>query len=110
VPARANEFPGGRGPATYTPGMHTPWADEFERALRSQACARDRHDACSHLTGYGGGLNPRRLRLEFGAMLCKCECHSSCPVTSSRAAVRVRTWREMCSCPGVFCPPRLLAS
>jgi hypothetical protein len=50
--------------------------------------------------GFGGGLNPRRLRLEFGAGLCKCKCHSPCPVTSKRITVSVQAWRESCTCPG----------
>lgn len=81
-------------------GMRNRWADEFERAHRTPACVRGAHDDCPHLYGFGGGLNPRRLRLEFGAGLCKCECHSSCPVTSRRVTVQVQTWRQSCSCPG----------
>jgi len=76
------------------------WADEFERAHRTPACLRGAHDDCPHLYGFGGGLNPRRLRLEFGAGLCKCECHSSCPVTCRRVTVQAQTWRQSCSCPG----------
>lgn len=50
--------------------------------------------------GFGGGLNPRRLRLEVGEGLCKCECHSPCPVTSKRVTVSAQAWRESCTCPG----------
>jgi adenine-specific DNA glycosylase len=39
------------------------------------------------------------LRFEFGAVLCKCECHSSCPVSGPSAAIPERTWRESCTCP-----------
>lgn len=82
-------------------GMCKRWADEFERSLpRSPACARDRHDECPHLHGFGGGFNPRRLRLEFGAGLCPCDCHSSCPITSKRITISARVWRESCTCPG----------
>jgi hypothetical protein len=82
-------------------GMRNRWADEFERSLRSEACADGRHDECPHLDGFVTGLNPRRLRFESGAGLCKCDCHSSCTVTSSnRVAVSVKTWRECCTCPG----------
>jgi hypothetical protein len=52
------------------------------------------------MCGYGGGPNPRRLRLESGMVLCKCECHSSCPVTGKRTAVPEEEWRESCTCPG----------
>jgi hypothetical protein len=40
------------------------------------------------------------LRFESGAVLCKCECHSSCPVTGPPSAIPQRTWRESCTCPG----------
>lgn len=59
------------------------------------------HGECPHLMyGPGGGFNPRRLRLEFGAGQCKCDCHAECPITSDRATVNVRVWRESCTCPG----------
>ncbi len=80
--------------------MRNPWADEFERSHRSPGCVHGTHDDCPHLYGFGGGLNPRRLRVEFGAGLCKCPCHSSCPVTSRRMTVPATTWRESCNCPG----------
>jgi hypothetical protein len=80
--------------------MRNRWADEFERAHRSPACVHGTHNDCPHLYGFGGGLNPRRFRLEFGAGLCKCDCHSSCPVTSRRVTVPMQAWRESCSCPG----------
>jgi hypothetical protein len=80
--------------------MRNPWADELEQTHRSPVCLRGSHDECSHLCGLGGGLNPRRFRLEFGAALCKCECHSSCPITGDRAAVPFQTWDDSCSCPG----------
>ena len=80
--------------------MRNRWADQFERIHRSQACLRGEHEECSHLCGFGGGFIPWRLRFEFGAVLCKCECHSSCPVTGPPAAIPERTWRESCTCPG----------
>jgi hypothetical protein len=80
--------------------MRHPGADEFEHTHRSPVCLRGMHDDCPHMLGLGGGLNPRRLRLEFGAVLCKCECHSSCPITGNRSAVPFRTWHDSCSCPG----------
>jgi hypothetical protein len=38
--------------------------------------------------------------LESGAGLCKCDCHSSCPVTSTRITTSPQTWRQSCTCPG----------
>jgi hypothetical protein len=80
--------------------MRNRWAYQFEQLHRSQLCACNEHDECSHLCGFGGGFIPWRLRFEFGAVLCKCECHSSCPVTGPQAAIPERTWRESCTCPG----------
>lgn len=81
-------------------GMRNPWADEFEQAHRTPACAGGAHDNCPHLYGFGVSMNPRRLRLEHGAGLCKCDCHSSCPVTSTRITTTPQTWRQSCTCPG----------
>lgn len=80
--------------------MRNRLADEFERSLRSEGCTDGTHDDCPHMHGFAAGLNPRRLRLEWGATLCKCECHSSCPITSKRMTVREQTWIESCTCPG----------
>ena len=78
--------------------MGGPWEHEFDNGRRSAACV---HDDCPHKIGSVGGFNPRRVRLEFGAELCRCGCHSSCPVASERRmAVPVRAWREKCTCPG----------
>jgi hypothetical protein len=80
--------------------MRNARADEFDRHLRSPACSRGAHENCPHLSGFGYGPNLRRLRLEVGQTLCKCECHSSCPITSNRITVPAQTWRESCTCPG----------
>jgi hypothetical protein len=80
--------------------MRSAWADEFDRHLRSPACIRGAHENCPHLSGFGYRPNLRRLRLEVGQTLCKCECHSSCPVTSNRTTVPAQIWRESCTCPG----------
>jgi hypothetical protein len=49
----------------------------------------------------GGGLNPRRLRLEFGTVLCQCSCHDACPLGGTgRWAVPFKLWRASCTCPG----------
>lgn len=87
-------------PQSYTRGMFSRWADEFERMHRSLPCLRGSHGACPHLCGLGDGLNPGRLRLEFGAALCKCDCHTGCPLAGDKMAVPVKTWRDLCSCPG----------
>ena len=54
--------------------MGSAWADENERVPRTVACSRGVHGDCPHLmSGFGGGFNPRRLRLEFGGLLCQCD-------------------------------------
>jgi hypothetical protein len=80
--------------------MRNAWADEFEASHRSPACRDGEHDACPHMFGFGGGFNPRRLRPEFGATLCTCACHASCPITGSRRAVPLSSWRDRCGCTG----------
>jgi hypothetical protein len=80
--------------------MRNVWAGEFDASHRSLACGDGEDDACPHVSGFGGGFNPRRLRPEFGAALCTCACHASCPITGSRRAVPVSSWREGCRCPG----------
>ncbi len=69
---------------------------------KSPACLREEHGDCAHFVTLGGGFNPRRLRLEAGAGLCPCSCHSSCPVALSgkRMTVPLRTWHDSCTCPG----------
>jgi hypothetical protein len=72
----------------------TPWNE-----LGPQ-CEQNAHTRCPHyVTGGGGGLNPRRLRLEFGVQLCRCSCHEACPATSNRLAVPFKVWQESCTCP-----------
>jgi hypothetical protein len=81
--------------------MSDLWA-EMREDLRSRACAHEDHGECPHFASIGGGLNPRRLRLEFGAGLCPCSCHASCPATPAgkRMTVPFKVWRESCTCPG----------
>jgi hypothetical protein len=81
--------------------MSDLWA-EMRESLRSRACAHEEHGECPHFASMGAGLNPRRLRLEFGAGLCPCSCHSSCPATPAgkRMTVPFKVWRESCTCPG----------
>ena len=81
--------------------MPGPWAD-FRETLFTPACVREVHQDCPHLSGMGGGFNPRRLRPEFGAGLCPCACHASCPViiTAKRMTVSMKAWHTSCTCPG----------
>lgn len=78
--------------------MRNPRADDHED--QAPACILGEHENCPHLNGYGSMLNLRRLRFEPGTLLCKCDCHSSCPLTGKRAFVREQTWHESCTCPG----------
>jgi hypothetical protein len=81
--------------------MPDAWTS-FDESLRSRACLRNQHEDCGHFNGLAGGINPRRLRPEFGAGLCPCTCHTSCPVTitTKRLTVPVKTWYDSCTCPG----------
>jgi hypothetical protein len=78
--------------------------ERFVRAklgtVRSDACRDRNHDNCAHLMGVGVEVSLWMSRPKFGAMLCECECHSTCPITGSRMAVPFRAWRESCSCAG----------
>jgi hypothetical protein len=78
--------------------MRNPRADDHED--HAPACIVGEHENCPHLNGYGSMLNLRRLRFEPSALLCKCDWHSSCPLTGKRAFVREKIWRESCTCPG----------
>jgi hypothetical protein len=61
--------------------MRNRWAGSFGRVARSDACSRRGHDDCSHLIGVAGMEVFWWRSAKFGAVLCKCECHSSCPIT-----------------------------
>jgi hypothetical protein len=39
---------------------------------------------------------------QLGAILCRCPCHSSCPVTpaTGQATVSAKSWHSSCTCPG----------
>src|SRR3984957_6403063 len=88
-----------------------PERAEFRESLRTPACARAAHQDCPHISGMGGGFNPRRLRLEFGAGLCPCACHSSSPVAlpGGRLSVPKKTWGPFCPRPGAEHERRRLA-
>jgi hypothetical protein len=66
---------------------------------RSYDCSLDVHRDCAHRIGLGGGFNPSRRRLEFGEVLCRCSCHSACPL-AGQDNVSPRDWSDSCSCPG----------
>jgi hypothetical protein len=81
--------------------MSDRWAG-FGQVGKSRACTLGVHDDCAHFVTTGGGFNLRRLRFEFGAGLCPCTCHASCPVATGgkRLTVPAEIWRESCTCPG----------
>ena len=81
--------------------MSGQW-DKLNGVSRTPQCLSGAHGTCTHLSGWGGTFNPRRHRFEFGAPLCPCDCHGSCPVTASgdRLTVPTTSWLESCTCPG----------
>jgi hypothetical protein len=65
----------------------------------SADCSKQAHGACSHQLGVGGGVNPAARRVQFGILLCHCECHAVC-VLAGQATASLTQWVESCSCPG----------
>ena len=57
---------------------------------RSAACANEFHVACPHLM---------HLRQLTSAPLCRCACHSACPVSGGDTAP-LHDWWDRCVCPG----------
>jgi hypothetical protein len=80
--------------------MGSRQADKPERVQPSPSCLDGMHEECGHWRGYRLARNPRRLRREGFAMLCRCDCHSSCPVTNEENTVGDSAWRQSCTCPG----------
>ena len=76
-----------------------------ERALQGQACLEGMHEECGHWRGRGAAFNRRRLRREEFTILCGCDCHASCPVTSEKSTA---AWRQSCTCPGTDAIRRML--
>ena len=74
--------------------------DNREPVLPSPACLEGQHEECGHWHGSRAAFNPRRLRREGVTILCRCDCHSSCPVTSEENTVGEQAWRQSCTCPG----------
>jgi len=80
--------------------MGSRQAGNGERVLPGPDCLEGRHEECGHWQGIGSARNPRRLRRERFAILCGCDCHSSCLVTNEKNTVGDLTWRQSCTCPG----------
>ena len=76
--------------------------DESERSV---SCADDEHNDCPHMRSIEYGVNPFRRRSESRVVLCRCECHAACPVTSTRRTIPVPAWRESCTCPAAATVP-----
>jgi hypothetical protein len=79
-----------------------------ERVLLGPACLEGMHEECGHWHGSRGAFNYRRLRHEGFTTLCRCDCHSSCPVTNEQHTVGDQAWRQSCTCPGAEAMRRIL--
>jgi hypothetical protein len=66
------------------------------------------HEECGHWLGSGSVRNLHRLRRERFAILCACDCHSSCLVTSENNTAGDLAWRQSCTCPGAEALRRIL--
>ena len=71
----------------------------MDQSELSFECAGRSHGRCTHRNGSGGGLNLRRLRFEWGSVLCACHCHSRCPL-AGHYAVTPTEWAQSCTCEG----------
>jgi hypothetical protein len=80
----------------------------YERVLPGPACLEGMHAECGHWHGSGSAFSFRRLRREGFTILCRCECHSSCPVTSEKNIVGDQAWRQSCTCLGAEAMRRML--
>jgi hypothetical protein len=83
--------------------MGSRQAGKGERVLYGQDCLEGMHEECGHWLGSGSARNPRRLRRERFAILCACDCHSSCLATVGDLA-----WRQSCTCLGAEAMRRIL--
>jgi hypothetical protein len=61
-------------------------------------CSSGAHSRCWHRNTSARGL-PRRVPGGFTIQLCACDCHASCPLTTT-APVSDRAWEASCTCPG----------
>jgi hypothetical protein len=73
---------------------------DCEGLLRGPFCLAGAHEKCGHFHGFGIRPDPLRLRIEAFTNLCRCDCHSSCPVTNEKNTVSDQAWRQSCTCPG----------
>lgn len=81
----------------------------YERVLPNPACLEGMHEECGHWHGSGSAFSFGRLRREGFAILCRCHCHSSCPVASEKNTVGDdQVWRQSCTCPGAEAMRRML--
>jgi hypothetical protein len=88
--------------------MGSRQAGNGERVLHGQDCREGRHEECGHWLGSGSVRNLRRLRRDRFTILCGCDCHSSCLVTSEKNTVGDLAWRQSCTCPGAEALRRIL--
>jgi hypothetical protein len=65
---------------------------------RSRACAGDAHQACGHVSFASPPVPGHRA--ESTIMLCRCSCHSACPLARRKETVTVTVWQRRCACPG----------
>jgi hypothetical protein len=80
----------------------------YEHVLPAPACLEGMHEECGHWHGSRGAFNYRRLRHEGFTNLCRCDCHSSCPVSNEKYTVGDQAWRQSCTCPGAEAMRRML--
>jgi hypothetical protein len=78
------------------PGSRDDWKETF----RAPSCTRDTHNRCPHL--FSSGFNLLPIRPQPGAIMCRCSCHSNCPVAPASRQMRVsaKAWYTSCTCPG----------
>jgi hypothetical protein len=88
--------------------MRSRQVGNCERVLPSPACLEGMHAECGHWHGSGSAFNFGRLRREGFTILCTCDCHSSCPVTSEKNTTGDQVWRQSCTCPGAEAMRRIL--
>jgi hypothetical protein len=88
--------------------MGSRQAGNGERVRYGQDCLEGVHEECGHWLGSGSARSPRRLRRERFAVLCGCDCHSSCLVTSEKNTGGDLAWRQSCTCPGAEALRRIL--
>jgi hypothetical protein len=71
----------------------------FGEEFVSDECGRSDHSSCSHLSGVGAGLKLSPTGFGFRPLLCHCECHANCSL-STDGHHTVDEWFDSCNCPG----------